>query len=451
MRHATGRPAAFARLTAALALLALSLAAPQSPARAATEVEVVTSPGGVTAWLVREPSIPMLAIEMIFEGGTSREPAEKAGAMNFLAAMLDEGAGELDSAAFSARADELALRTGFEAGRDGFTVSARILTENREKSVELLRSALTEPRFDAEAMERVRAGILSGIRSARTDADDLASQTWRAALFPDDPYGRPIEGSEESVAALSAGDLEAMRRIALNRADVAVGVVGDITAEELAPLLDRLFGDLPDAPLPELSKVEMTPARALEVVELDVPQSVARLIHEGPARHDPDFIPAYVMNHILGGGGFSSRLTEEVREKRGLTYSVFSFLAPQDRAPIMGAGVSSDNARVAEAVSVIREEWARMREEGATAQELEDAKRYLTGAYPLRFDSNAGIAGQLAGLMSEGFEPDYIRKRNDLIEAVTLEDVSRVAERFLHPDRLKVVVVGQPERLPPED
>lgn len=449
MIRMTRRP--LAPLAATLALVAAALAAPLSTARAAADVQVVTSPGGITAWLVEEPAIPMLALEMRLKGGASREPADRAGAMNFLAAMLDEGAGDLDAAAFSARSDELALRAGFSAGRDGFTVSARMLSETRDESVELLRLALTEPRFDAEAMERVRAGIVSGLRSAQTDPGEIAARAWRDALFDADPYARPVEGTLETVPKLSAEDLEAMRRIALNRHDAAIGVVGDITAEELGPLLDRLLGDLPAEPLPELAPAEMAGTRELEVIELDVPQSVARLVHEGPAREDPGFIPAYVMNHILGGGGFSSRLTEEVREKRGLTYSVFSFLAPFDRAPMIGAGVSSDNARIAEALSVIREEWARMREAGATAEELENAKRYLTGAYPLRFDSNAAIAGQLAGLMSEGFSPDYIEERNGLIEAVTLEDVQRAAERFLHPDRLQVVVVGRPEGLDAAD
>ena len=434
-----------ARIVApALALLAV----PFVPAQAATEVEVVTSPGGIVAWLVEEPSIPMVAMEISFKGGASREPDERVGVTHFLSTMLDEGAGELDSAAFSARADQLAMRYGFEAGRDSFTVSARMLSETREDSVELLRSALVEPRFDPEPLERMRASILSTLRDQATDPQAILARTWRERLFGDDPYARPMEGTPESVAAITADDLRAARERALNRSRLAIGVVGDITAEELGPLLDRLLGDLPAEPWEPLGPAELSSDRDLTVVPFDIPQSSAAFVQEGLARDDPDFIPAYVMNHILGGGGFSSRLTEEVREKRGLTYGVYSYLAPYDRAALMAGGVASSNDRVAEAIEVIRGEWARMREAGVTEEELDEAKRYLTGAYPLRFDSNAKIAGQLAGLMEEGFTPVYLEERNALIEAVTVDDVARVAQRLLHPEALMVTVIGEPEGLP---
>jgi zinc protease len=359
--------------------------------------------------------------------------------------MLTRGAGELDAAAYAARSEEIANRVGFDAGYDSFTVSARMLTENRDESVELLRLALTEPRFDADAMERARAAILSGIRSQATDPGAIASKTWRKLLFPDDPYGRPVSGTQETVAAITADDLRAARARALNRSRVAIAVVGDITAEELGPLLDRVLGDLPAEDWTPLPPAKFAPVRGVVVKRLDTPQAVARLVQEGLLREDPDFIPAYVMNHILGGGGFSSILTEEVREKRGLTYSVFSYLAPYDRAGILAAGVSSDKARIREAIEVIKAQWARLREEGVTEEQLDAAKRYLTGAYPLRFDSNSKIAGQLAALKSAGFTPDYMERRNGLIEAVTLEDIRRVARRLLDPDRLAVVVVGEPE------
>lgn len=437
-----------ARIVApALALLAPSLL-PLLPAQAATDVQIVTSPGGITAWLVEEPSIPMLAMEISFKGGASREPEDKVGVTAYLASMLDEGAGELDSAAFSARADQLALKYGFDAGRDSFTVSARMLTETRDQSVELLRSALVEPRFDPEPLERMRAAILASLRDAATDPQAILGEAWREAMFGDDPYARPVDGTPESVAAIDADDLRAARARALNRSQLAIGVVGDITAEELGPLLDRLLGDLPADPWEPLPPAELSQDRGLEVVPFDIPQSTAAFVQEGLARDDPDFIPAYVMNHILGGGGFTSRLTEEVREKRGLTYGVYSYLAPYDRAALLAGGVSSSNDRVAEAIEVIRAEWARMRDEGVTEEELDEAKRYLTGAFPLRFDSNAKIAGQLAGLMEQGFTPDYLKDRNGLIEAVTVADIDRVAKRLLTPEALKVVVVGEPEGLP---
>lgn len=442
-----GAMARAAWLGLGLGLSAACVWAWADPAHAAADIQQIETPGGLKAWLVEEHAIPMVAIEIIFPGGAARDAEGAPGSSYFLSAMLDEGAGDLDSAAFSAKADRLALRYDFDAGRDSFSVSARMLTENRDESVALLRLAMTAPRFDDEPMARVRAQILSGLRNEETDPGDMADKAWRKALFADDPYGLPLKGDADSVTAMTADDLRAARLRAFNLSGAAIGVVGDITAAELAPMLDSLLGGLPTDALPPAPMAEPSFDGALEVIDFDTPQSVARLVGPGILRDDPDFIPAYVMNHILGGGGFSSRLTEEVREKRGLTYSVWSYLAPMDRAGIYMAGVSSDNARIKEAVDVIRDEWARMADHGATAEELEAAKRYLTGAYPLRFDSNGKIAGQLAGLLRDGFPASYITERNALIDAVTLDDIARVAKRLLRPELLHVVVVGKPEGL----
>ncbi len=416
-----------------------------APLSAATRVQEVVSPGGIRAWLVEEQSIPMIAIELEFLGGTETDPADRVGVSHFLSGMLDEGAGEFDSVAFRNRADDISVRIGADAGRQSFNVSARMLLENRDESLDLLRLALTAPRFDPEPLERVRGQILSSLRSEETDPQAIAGKRWRQLMFQDRPQARPSEGEAEAVAAITAEDLEAARKRIFTRKGVSVAVVGAVTAEELGPILDQLLGDLPDAeplrpPLPEFS-----PERGLEVVDFDTPQSVAVLGHEGIARDDPDFMAATVMNQILGGGGLSSRLTEEVREKRGLTYSVYSYIAPGDHEiGVMMAGVSSDNARIGEAIDLIRAEWRRMAEEGATEEELEKTKRYLTGSYPLRFDSNGKIASMLAAIMQADLGIDYIDTRNDQIEAVTLEDVARVAKRLLHPDRLRIVVVGKP-------
>jgi zinc protease len=418
------------------------------PALAAVPIQEVESPEGTAAWLVEEEAIPMVALEIAFEGGASLDPEDKLGVAHFLAGMLEEGAGELDATGFAAEAQRLGARFGFDAGRDGFSVSARVLVENLEESLDLLNLALTEPRFDEEPMRRVRGQILSGIRQDMSDPGALASDAWFGAAFPDDPYGRPVEGALESVAAIDADDLEAARERLLNLDTAAIGVSGDISAEALGPALDRLLEGLPRTPATERAETEAQAEGGVTVVPFDAPQSTVLFGHAGPERDHPDFIPAYVMNYILGGGGFSSRLTEEVREKRGLAYSTYSYLAPLDRAGVWLGGVGTANERVAESLEVIREEWRRMAEEGVSEAELETAKRYLTGAYPLRFDSNGDIARILVGLQQESLGRDYPDIRNDLIEAVTTEDVARVAAEWLRPDELAFVVVGQPEGLP---
>lgn len=426
---------------------AFALIVSAAAANAASEIQRVVSPGGIEAWLVEEHAIPIIAMEISFDGGSVLDPEGKGGVANLMAGLLEEGAGDLDAVAFAERAKDIAAGLGFSAGRESVSVSARMLTENRDATIDLLRLALTEPRFDEEPVMRVKRQIISGIRSAETDPNEIASKAWFAAAFPNDPYGRPAEGTEESVLALTVEDLRAARERLLNVGAAHIGVVGDITAEELAPLLDRLLGDLRNEPPADLPPAAFSAPPGVEVIDLDVPQSVAVFGHEGILRDDPDYIPAYVVNYVLGGGGFSSRLTEEVREKRGLSYSVYSYLYPLDRAGVYLGGVATANASMKTSLEVIRAEWRRMAEEGLTEEELEKAKRYLTGAYALRFDSNAKIAGILVGVQAAGLGIDYTVKRNSLVEAVTVDDIRRVAARLLEPEALSIVVVGRPEGL----
>ncbi|WP_112322332.1 M16 family metallopeptidase [Oceanibium sediminis] len=427
-----------------LCILFVFLAA-SLPARAATDVVEVTSPGGITAWLVQERGIPMLALSMEFTGGAMMEPDEKLGATTLMMGLLEGGAGALDALGFATRAEELAVRLGFSAGRSEVSVSATMLTENRAESLALLRSALIEPRFDAEALERVRGQFLASLRMDETDPGAQARHAFAAAAYGDHPFGRPTDGTVETVAALTRQDLLDAHARAFARDRVFIGVVGDISAEELGPLLDELLGDLPATgpALPE--PAEVIDEGETIVIPMPAPQSLARFGHSGIHRDDPDFIPAYVFNQIFGGGGFPSRLSEEVREKRGLTYGISTGLASDPFGALFLGSVTSANETIAEALEVTRAEWARAREQGVTEEELAEVKQFLTGAYPLRFDGNARIASILRGFQAAGLPKSYIAERNAMIESVTLEDVNRAARRLLKPEKLRVVVVGQPE------
>ncbi len=426
-----------------LALLALAA----HPLRAATEIVEVTSSTGITAWLVEEHSIPMVAINAHFQGGAVLDPADKLGAANLMTALLEEGAGNYDSQGFAARAEEIALRFGFGGGRDGISVSAQMLTEFRAESVQLLSLALNRPNFDTEALERVRAQVLSGIESDLNDPNRLAAQAMDAALYPDHPYARPENGTTETVSALTRADIFDAHRRSIARSRLTVGVVGDITPEELGPMLDRMFGALPEyAPaLPPMAEVPET--GSLQVIDFDSPQSVARFGHAGLRRDHPDFLAAYVLNQVLGGGGFSSRLHDELREKRGLTYGVSTWMGGGDFGAMFGGALATANAKMDEALKLIREEWTRVAEHGITQEELDAAKRYLTGSYALRFNGNGRIAGGLVGLQRAGLPITYPAERNALVDALTLDEVNAVARRLLKPKALKVVVVGRPQGL----
>ena len=417
------------------------------PARAEVDIKLVTSPGGITAWLVEEPSIPFVALEIRFRGGASLDAPGKRGAVNLMTALLEEGAADMDARTFSRETEALATSFGFDASHDGVSVSARFLTENRDASVALLRAALLEPRFDTEAVERVRGQVLSIIQSDLKDPDDIAGQTFSRIAYGDHPYGTTINGTIDSVQALTREDLMAAHDAVFAKDRIFIGAVGDITPEQLGTLIDSLLGDLPakGAPLPYQAEVTIPPG--ITVVDFATPQSVAVFGQKGIQQDDPDFFAATILNHVIGGGSFESRLMNEVREKRGLTYGVYSYLAPRDLAAVYMGSVSSANDRIAEAISVIRDEWRKAAEHGITEEELRNAKTYITGAYPLRFDGNGPIANILVGMQMIGLPIDYIATRNDRVDAVTLADVQRVAGELLDPAGLHFVVVGQPEGL----
>ena len=426
-------------------LMALAAAAFLALPANAIDIKEVTSPGGIKAWLVEEPSIPFMALEIRFKGGASVDREGKRGAINLMTGTIEEGAGDLDATQFAAAREALAASYRFDVHDDALTISSQFLTENRPEALALLRKALIEPRFDQSAIDRVRAQVLSGIRSNEQDPANIAQETFMTKAFGDHPYGSAVEGTIESVEALTRDDILTAYKDVMARDRVYVGAVGDITAEELGAILDDLLGALPEtgAPLPQDVDVALTGGKT--VVPFNTPQSVAVFGHEGIERDDPDFFAAFVMNQVLGAGGFGSRLMEEVREKRGLTYGVNSYLAPKDHAELFLGQVASSNDRIAQAIEVIRDEWAKLAAEGVTEQELEDAKKYLTGAYPLRFDGNSTIANILTGMQMDDLPIDYADTRNDKVNAVTLDDIKRVAARLMQPDALHFVVVGQPE------
>ena len=428
------------KLLHAFALLVLSAL----PLRAEVDIKEVTSPGGLTAWLVEEPSIPFMALEIRFRGGASLDPSDKRGVINLMTGLLDEGAADMDARAFARAEEALAASFDFDVDRDAVSISARFLTENRDASIALLKTALQSPRFDQDAIDRVRGQVLSIIQSEEKDPNDIAARVFGEIVFGDHPYAFPVNGTAESVNALTREDILAAHRSVLTRDRIYIGATGDITPEELGPLLDELLGDLPEtgAPMPPQAEVDI-PA-GVTVVDFPTPQSVALWGQRGIAQDDPDFFTALVLNEALGAGGFESRLMNEVREKRGLTYGVYSYLVGRDLADVYMGSVASANDRVAEAIEVIRAEWQKAATEGITEEELQAAKTYITGAYPLRFDGNGPIANILVGMQMLGLPIDYIPTRNDKVEAVTLEGVRRVAADLLDPEGLHFVVVGQP-------
>jgi zinc protease len=421
-----------ARRALALATLILALSAGFALPASATKIERITSPGGIEAWLVREPSLPLVAMEFAFRGGSSQDPADKPGVAHMVTTLLDEGAGDLDSRAFSERLEDKAIELKFVAGRDTITGSLRTVVDHRDEAFGLLKLALTAPRFDPDAVERMRAAILAELRRQSTRPSDLADRQWWETAFPGHPYGHAIQGTVESVEAITAADLKAYIDRIFARDTLKIGIVGDIDAETAGRLIDSVFGGLPaQAKVTPVPDVEPQALGRRVPVKLDVAQASLLLGGKGLARLDPDYMAAYLVNHILGGGSFTSRLYHEVREKRGLAYSVFSMLFPlkHTAAFFVMTGTRADRAN--ETIDVIESEVRRIAQEGPTADELAKAKSYVKGSYALAFDTSPKIANQLVQIQLDNLGIDYIDRRAAMIDAVTLDDAKRVAQRLL--------------------
>jgi len=412
----------------------------------AIEIQQVKSDSGVTAWLVEDHSIPLIAMNFSFNGGAATDPADKAGLSQFLSGMLDEGAADMTSAQFQAAINDNSIKLGFSASQHRFDGGLQTLSVNRDIAFSLLHKALTSPRFDANPLERVRRQLLVGLENDKEKPRVISTRAWlKTMVGKDHPYARSKSGTMAGIKAITSQDLHNRAKKLLTRQGLLVAVTGDIDAKTLKQVLDQTFGDLPEkSDIKPVAEAAVLDQSKIQIIDRDIPQSIIQFGHKGIKRKDKDFVAAYVLFNIFGSGQFGSRLMEEVREKRGLSYSAYATLYPLRRAGLVFGSAATVNARVGETIQVIRDEFKKMADNGPTQAELDNAIAYLTGAYALRFDTNSKIASQLLANRKAELGIDYIKNRNSLIRAITLADVKRVAKRLLHPDQLVFTIVGKP-------
>lgn len=424
-------------------LLAVAIVAFAAPASALT-VREVKSKGGINAYLSEDHTTPIIAITFGFKGGSAIDPDAKLGLSGMVTSLLDEGAGQLDSFAFQTELQDRAITLQFSADNDYVTGKIVTTTPNAPKAYELLRLALTQPRFDQEPVERIRRQILVSIQSQLENPGRIAGQRLMEELFGKHPYAREDDGTPATIKGVTTDDLKGWVKSRFARDRLLVGVSGDITAAQLQTMLDQVFGTLPAT---TGLKVDVPPAPIVgtgKVVRItkNLPQSVVYIGQKGLMREDPDWYTGLVVDYVFGGGSFQSRLMDEVREKRGLAYSVGTGMVPYDAGAAMMASVGTRADQAEASLQVIRDEWRKMRDGGPTQEELNDAKQYLTGAWPLRFTSTGSIADTLLAVQRDNLGLDYIDKRNSYIESVTLEQAKALSKKLYEPDNLVVVVVG---------
>ncbi len=412
---------------------------------ATVDIQEIETPKGIKAWLVEDHSNPIVALQIFFMGGSINDPANKEGAVYLMMGLLEEGADDLDAVGFRVEMEELGASFEFDAYKEAVSVSTQMITENLEPSVELLRKALEQPNFDLEAFERVRGQVLTIIEFNETDPDEITYNAFANIMFGDHPLHRVIEGTRTSVSSLTREDVIAAHQNTLVRGNVVVGAAGDITADQLANLLDNLLGGLPKE-IPSEPPVPTIPQEGMvEVIDFPTPQTNIVFGHRGLSRDNSDFLLAYVLNEVFGRSGFNSRLQKELRVELGLTYGIGTYLSTFQSGGLIVGSMATANETVNEALEAIRREWGKIANEGITQEELDTIKMYLKGSYPLRFKTNESISGILAGMQLDNIPASYVKNRNDMIEAIELEEINRVAKYLFRPEELVFVIVGQPE------
>lgn len=407
----------------------------------AIEIQTVTSEKGVKAWLVSDASVPLISIRFSFKGGSAQDPDGKEGLANFMTGLFDEGAGDQNADRFQENMDNLGAEMSFFASQDKIVGGMKMLSENKDAAFDLLKLAVNQPRFDQDALDRIRYQLIAGIEASQRDPDEIASRKFAEALYGKHPYARPGEGTVASLHSIKPDDLKAFHRKNFARDNLNISVVGDIKAEDLAPVLDKIFGDLPASselvPVPD-AKLAFGVTTS---VTYDLPQTSLTFAYPGVDLDDPDFFAAYLMNQIMGGG-FSSRLYEEVREKRGLAYSVSSGLNIRDHANALMIATATRPEKAQESLKIIREQVAKMAAEGPTEAELQTAKNYVIGSYAVNnLNSSSAVANTLVGLQDAKRSINFFDERIGLINAVTAEQVKAVAAKLFNTDPA-ILIVG---------
>ena len=427
-----------------LALLSVCLVAVFAAQAQAANIQAVDLGKNAEVWFAEDHTVPIIAFNISMPAGSAYDPGGKAGLATFTGAMMDEGAGDMDSKAFHEALANRAISFSARAERDYLVISITTLKENAPEALHLLQLALTRPRFDSEPLTRVRAQVIQSLQQDQVEPQRVAGRAFSRAFFGDHAYAHPVSGEIETVSSITAADLRNFARIHWTKYGLKVAVAGDITKPALAKLLGQTFLPVSGAQPPALPNVGRLGSPGVRVIPLPVPQPTAVFGLPGIMRHDPDFIPGYVANYILGGGGFSSRLMEEVRVKRGLTYGISTSLSSFNKASVMQGSVATRADAIRQTVQVVKDTMANFAANGPTQAELDDAKTYLTGSFPLAFASNSGTASQLGTFLRQNLDIGYVARRNSLIQAVTLDDVKRVAKRLYDPSRLTVVIGGSP-------
>lgn len=433
-----------------LALMLLMTSSAQAREKV-LDIQEVTSPSGITAWLVEDNTLPIISVQFAFDkAGSVLETEDKQGLARLLSNTIDEGAGDLSSEEFQKQLADNSITLNFSSSRDSFGGKLKTLSRNKDKAFDLLSLALNKPRFDAEPVERMRDANITRIKSSLSNPNWISARIFNDSVFEGHSYALNGGGTLTTLKNITPEDLRAFATTYLTKDNLFIGVAGDITKDELVQVLDRIFAPLPDtAPAYKISDFTQKNRGSKILYEQDIPQTLLTLAMPGISRQDKDFYTAQVMNYIFGAGGFGSRLMEEVREKRGLTYGIYSNNDRYNHVDLFTISTSTQNENIPEMLDVIQDTMNSLKSDIVSQEELKNTKSYLTGSLPLSFSSTSNIASILLSMQIHNRPIDYLDNYADNINAVTQEDIKRVANRILKPETMTAIMVGKPDNVTP--
>lgn len=401
---------------------------------------------GARVYFVQNRDLPMLDASVDFPAGAGFDTREKSGTANMTAHMLRLGSEGLDEDEIARRLADIGAQLSgrFDADRAGVGVRTLSSAKERTAALEILSRILARPQFPASVLEREKVRLIGALKEADTKPDTIASRTFSRAVYPTHPYGLRASGEPETVARITRDDLAAFHRSHYTVGRAIVAIIGDVTREEATAIAETLTAGLPDtdAAAPALPPVAELPAATERWVSHHATQSHILMGSPGMRRDDPDYFALLVGNHVLGGGGFTSRLTEEVRQKRGLAYSAYSYFTPMLREGPFIVGMQTEGSQAKNALDIVRKTVAEFVAAGPTAKELAAAKKNIIGGFPLRIDSNRKIHEYLAVIGFYRLPLTYLDDFTKKVEAVTAEQVKASFQRRIDPNRMVTVVVG---------
>ncbi len=435
-------------ISALLCTVIICLLSPAQARDKFLDIHEYKTASGIPFWLVEDHSIPVIALDFAFDNaGAKHDSAKKQGLSRLASNTMDEGAGDLPAAEFQGALRRHSISLGFSSGRDTFGGSLKTRTTTKDKAAELLHLALTAPRFEKADVQRMIDANLARIRSSQSDPEWIAARLSNDIVFKDHPYALNSGGTLSTLPNINSADLKNFVTTRLTKNVLKIAIVGDITPADAKLYIDGIFGTLPQTQkiTAEIPDFTIQNGGQTYLHNIDIPQSIVLGYLPALPRTDPDYYTYQVMNQILGAGGFGSRLTEEIREKRGLTYGIYSYLSQMEHTNFLTLSASTANESAHDMLALAKAEFAKMGTEPVSAEEREKAIAYINGSLPLTLSSTGNISSLILGMQLDNLPIDYLDQRADAFEAVTIEDIQSVAQKYLDTTNMTFIIVGQPK------